>query len=265
MSNQKQNYLCQCRIKSQKSLFDYVVLLIFFSSFLTVSLPTTFASDLARLLAASRCVVRINVEAGGIAPAPPPEAAAGNTGTIAANQPLRVFHFQTSGGGIVLTPAGIIVTNAHILQAPMRITVTFKDGTTLPASILHVEPGADLALLKVDSDQELPYLPLSDSDQLELGQAVYSLGSSTFLSHTLSEGQISALGQHQGQTAGIAVILINFKVYPGDSGSPVLNGRGEVVGITTAGQTSGKQETYAIASNVIREALENYEEKIKTA
>lgn len=229
--------------------------------FFLTSASSLQAADISKLMAASKAVVKITAESGGLRKAPAESALDPATGQILTRQPIQAFHAQNSGGGVIVDPSGLIVTNAHTLQMAMRIAVTFQDGTTLPAALAHVQAEDDLVLLRVEAGKELPWLPLADSDALSLGNAVYSLGSSAFLSRTLSEGSLSGLAQRKDDPDHTAVLRINFKVYPGDSGSPVLNDKGEIVGITVAGQTTGNQETYAIASNRLQKALTAYRKK----
>ncbi|HTL46859.1 MAG TPA: trypsin-like peptidase domain-containing protein [Verrucomicrobiae bacterium] len=231
-------------MKKQKKVFPIPFGRVFLSLtlFAVCFCPAAHASSvIAQMIAASKSVVSVDVEAGGVDPGK-----------------LRAFQYKTSGGGIIVDPSGIIVTNAHVLQWAMQITVKFYDGSRLPAEILHAEPGEDLVFLKVQIDKPLPALSLGDSDAVQLGNRVYSVGSSDLLRQTISEGEVTALGQKKNRAAGDpgnAVLQISFKLYPGDSGSPVLNERGEVVGITAAGQTSGSQQTFAISSNTIRKYL----------
>ncbi len=141
---------------------------------------------------------------------------------------------QGQGSGFIISPDGYIVTNAHVVDGASQVTVRLADGREMPARTIGVDPRSDVAVVKVDADG-LPTLAMGDSDQLEVGQWVLAVGSPFGLPGTVTSGIVSAQGRSR---VGIAdyenFIQTDAAINPGNSGGPLLNLRGEAVGINTA-------------------------------
>jgi S1-C subfamily serine protease len=152
------------------------------------------------------------------------------TDTGAADRP-----FRPSGSGVVIDPdAGIILTNAHVIEGAEEITVAFADGREAPAVRIGSDPGTDIAVIKV-SAPGLAAIPLGNSDQLEVGDFVLALGNPFQIGQTVTSGIVSGLHRNNvGIERHEDFIQTDAAIYPGHSGGPLINLRGELVGINTA-------------------------------
>lgn len=145
--------------------------------------------------------------------------------------PQRV---QSLGSGFVIDPSGIVITNHHVIDGADRIEVTFIDGTTLPAEIAGTDPKTDLAVLRVESDKPLPHVELGDSGRLRVGDWVLAIGNPFGLGGTVTAGIVSALNRdiHAGNYDDF--IQTDAAINRGNSGGPLFNLDGEVVGVNSA-------------------------------
>lgn len=221
---------------------------------------------LTNLMDASRAIVEIRTETGGALRGPAASFIDPSTGIILTRQPVKGVYYTKSGAGVIIEPQGVIVTNAHIVDGAGRITVTLHDDSVYEADVLTLEESRDLAFLRIRPKTPLEALELADSNSLSLHRKVYSIGNSTYLKSTISEGKVSGLGQdkrYQRRVGPVELIQVDFQVYKGDSGSPLLDEEGKLLGITMAGQTEGNFDTYVIPSNVILKSLLSYIEEIK--
>jgi len=166
------------------------------------------------------------------------------------------------GAGFVIHPSGLIVTNAHVVERAQRIKVTLEDQgfpNTLEARILGTDSETDLALLKVDADHPLPVLPLGDSDAVEIADWVVAIGNPFGLSQTVTVGIVSHKGRTdvtpQGRHGYFDFIQTDASINPGNSGGPLLNLRGEVVGINNAVNASGQGIGFAVPINMAKKVL----------
>lgn len=142
---------------------------------------------------------------------------------------------QTTGGsGFIVSADGYIVTNNHVIKDAKQVTVTLNDGREFQATVKGSDSRTDLAVLKIDVN-ELPYLNFGDSDNLRAGEMVFALGNPFGLEGTITSGIVSAKGR---QDLGIATyedfIQTDAPINRGNSGGPLLNVRGEVIGVNTA-------------------------------
>ncbi|MBI3976294.1 MAG: trypsin-like peptidase domain-containing protein, partial [Armatimonadetes bacterium] len=150
---------------------------------------------------------------------------------------VRTEHAQRGirglGSGFVVEPDGYIATNHHVVDGASSITVTFTDGTSLPARLVGSDPETDLALLKVDATG-LPTIPLGSSAALEVAEPVMVIGNALGLDHTVTVGIISGTGRVIGAGRYDDFLQTDAAINPGNSGGPLVNTRGEAVGINTA-------------------------------
>ncbi len=139
------------------------------------------------------------------------------------------------GSGAIVRANGYIVTNNHVVENADEVVVHFFDGTELPGEIVGTDPFADLAVIKVDAEQ-LPYLGYGDAPALRVGQWVIAVGSplQQSLSNTVTAGIISALGRSQQINQLENFIQTDASINPGNSGGPLVNLRGQLIGINTA-------------------------------
>jgi S1-C subfamily serine protease len=164
----------------------------------------------------------------------------------------------TVGSGFVYDDKGHIVTNNHVVADGIRFTVSFLDGTVLSATLVGRDPDTDLAVLKIDpKDMQLKPLKLGNSSNLKIGEQIIAVGNPFELAGSVTLGIVSQKGRLLPTERGYlipGIIQIDAAVNPGNSGGPLLNSRGEVVGVTTAiesmtGEFAGIG--YAISSNIV--------------
>ncbi|MEO1401620.1 MAG: HhoA/HhoB/HtrA family serine endopeptidase [Cyanobacteria bacterium J06635_1] len=158
------------------------------------------------------------------------------------------------GSGFILSEDGRIVTNAHVVEGSDTVDVTLKDGRTLEGRVLGSDPVTDIAVIKVE-EQNLPTVALSDSDQLQPGEWSIAIGNPLGLDNTVTIGIISATGRSSSQV-GVADKRVDFiqtdaAINPGNSGGPLLNQKGEVIGVNTAIINGAQGLGFAIPINTV--------------
>ena len=156
-----------------------------------------------------------------------------------------------AGTGFVLTPDGDIVTNAHVVDGADTITVSFDDGTTVDATLVAADPRADLAVLHVDRADLTP-MPMGDSDAIQVGDPVVAIGNALDLGDepTVTSGLVSAKDRTITEPNGQIIshmIQTDAAISPGNSGGPLLDAHGRVVGINTAIDGQGENIGLAIS------------------
>ncbi|MBN4046306.1 trypsin-like peptidase domain-containing protein [Nitrosarchaeum koreense] len=178
--------------------------------------------------------------------------------SIAVTRTSDLGDSKNVGSGFVFDKEGHIITNNHVVKNAKKITVTFIDGTSYRAEIVGTDPYADIAVIKLDVDSEkLHPLPIGDSSKLKVGEQISAIGNPFGLSGSMSSGIVSQLGRLLPSGLGFPIpgaIQTDAAINPGNSGGPLLNMKGEVVGINTAiystdGNFSGVG--FSIPSNII--------------
>ena len=160
---------------------------------------------------------------------------------------------QSLGSGFIIHPKGLILTNHHVIEEADQIKITLQDKREFQAKVIGRDPKTDLALLKVESDEALPTVPLGDSDALRIGEWVMAIGNPFGLSHTVTAGIVSAKGRVIGAGQYDDFIQTDASINPGNSGGPLFNTRGEVVGINTAIIAGGTGIGFATPINLVKE------------
>ncbi len=158
----------------------------------------------------------------------------------------REFKQRSLGSGFIIDKDGYIVTNNHVIENADKIKVRLKNGSEFDAEIVGRDPNTDLALIKIKSGENLPVVKLGDSDALKVGQWVVAIGSPFGLEHTVTAGIVSAKGRVIGSGPYDDFIQTDASINPGNSGGPLINMKGEVVGINTAIIASGQGIGFAI-------------------
>jgi len=167
-----------------------------------------------------------------------------------------------TGSGFVYDTEGRIVTNYHVIEGASSITVTFINGTIVPAIVVGTDPYSDLAVIDVDAPAALlAPLQLGDSSALKVGEAVLAIGNPYGLADTLTTGIVSALGREMDSESGypiVDVIQTDAAINPGNSGGPLLNMDGEVIGINTAIASSTSTGIgFAVPSDTITREIDS--------
>lgn len=157
------------------------------------------------------------------------------------------------GSGVLISPDGYALTNSHVVRDAAGIEATLSDGRTILADLAGDDPATDLALLRVSSTDRLPFVTLGDSNGLRPGHMVAAVGAPFGFSWTVTWGIVSALGRTLGsQVAGRViegVIQTDAPLNPGNSGGPLLDAEGRVVGINTAVFAPAQGLCFAVPSN----------------
>lgn len=164
-----------------------------------------------------------------------------------------------TGSGFIISSDGRILTNAHVVDGADKVKVTLKDGRSLEGRVMGTDPVTDVAVIKVDA-KELPTVALGNSDELKPGEWAIAIGNPLGLDNTVTTGIISATGRSSGQV-GVPDKRVNFiqtdaAINPGNSGGPLLNARGEVIGINTAIIGGAQGLGFAIPANTAQRIAE---------
>jgi serine protease Do len=164
------------------------------------------------------------------------------------------------GTAFVYDPEGYLLTNNHVVDGATDVSVILDDGRELRAVVVGSDKRTDIAVMKVD-EKGLPALPLGDSDKIEVGDWVVAIGNPFGLSHTVSAGILSAKGRTRDDVKGLDpsgyfnFLQTDASINPGNSGGPLLNLKGEVVGINAAVRANANSIGFAIPINMVKQLL----------
>jgi S1-C subfamily serine protease len=172
---------------------------------------------------------------------------------------------QSLGSGFVVDKAGHIVTNYHVVDGAKQVRASFSNGGSMKATIVGTDPSSDLAVLKIDaSSRALTPLPLGDSDHIKVGDPVVAIGNPFGLDRTVTAGIVSAIQRAITAPNGYTidhVIQTDAAINHGNSGGPLLNGRGEVIGVNSQIETGGSGSSgnvgvgFAVPSNTVKTVI----------
>jgi S1-C subfamily serine protease len=178
------------------------------------------------------------------------------------NRDSRAQPVETSlGSGVIVSKEGHIITNHHVTERMTEIEVQLSDGRPLRARLLGSDPSVDIAVLKIDAPNLVP-LPLGDSEKVRVGQLVFAIGNPFGLGETVTSGIISAKGRRATEDSAVEYLQTDAAVNRGNSGGPLINLRGEIVGINAAIFSNNDEGnwlgiSFAVPSNTARRALES--------
>ena len=157
-----------------------------------------------------------------------------------------------TGAGFIINPEGDILTNHHVVDGADRITVRLTDGRTLRADTVGSDPDTDIALLRVESSRPLPFAALGDSDELRVGEWVIAIGNPLSYEHTVTVGVVSFIGRKLFDSSLDRYIQTDAAINFGNSGGPLINARGEVIGINAAISSRASNIGFAVPINQAR-------------
>lgn len=160
--------------------------------------------------------------------------------------------YTRQGTGIIINNDGYIVTNTHIIRNAPQIIVTLSDGTTYSPKVLYVSIDHDFSIIKIDAPVLLPSVSFADSSAVRLGESIMAIGSSDFNNHSILVGNITSIIQSFSQKT-IEFLEVNLNLYKGDSGGPIFNRQGQLLGMVMGKHQSRDRSSLCIASNKIRE------------
>ncbi len=162
---------------------------------------------------------------------------------------------QGSGSGFIINSSGQILTNAHVIDGADSVTVTLKDGRTFDGKVLGEDAVTDVALIEIEANN-LPIASIGDSDTLQPGEAVIAIGNPLGLNNTVTSGILSATGRSSSDIGvsdkRVDYIQTDAAINPGNSGGPLLNSRGQVIGMNTAIIRGAQGLGFAIPINTVQ-------------
>jgi len=164
---------------------------------------------------------------------------------------------QNLGSGVVIDAAGHVLTNEHVIARATRIRVSLSDGREFDANVVGADPTNDIAVLQVETKEELPWVPPGDSSDLLVGEPVIAIGNPFGLSNTVTTGVISAVNRSIRSQDHVfhGFLQTDASINPGNSGGPLLNAEGELIGINTAIHSGAQGIGFAIPINVARRVV----------
>lgn len=165
-----------------------------------------------------------------------------------------------TGSGVIVSPDGYIVTNNHVIEEASELEVTLNNNANYAAKVIGTDPNSDLALLKIEAEEDLPYLTFGDSDRSAVGEWVLAVGNPFNLTSTVTAGIISAKARSISTANNLSFIQTDAAVNPGNSGGALVNTKGELIGINTAIKSrtgSYVGYSFAIPSNTAKKVIED--------
>jgi len=166
------------------------------------------------------------------------------------------------GSGFLVDPKGVILTNNHVVDGASQVVVTLQDGRRFTSKDIKTDQMSDLAIVRLDTKEDLPFLRLGDSNAMEIGDRVLAVGAPFRLQGTVTAGIISSKGRNLGMNIYEDFLQTDAAINPGNSGGPLVNLQGEVIGINAAikSRSGGWQGIgLAVSSNLAKNVMEQLE------
>lgn len=165
-----------------------------------------------------------------------------------------------TGSGVIISPDGYIITNNHVIDGAKKLSITLNDNKIYDAKVIGSDDKTDIALIKIDANEDLPYVTFGDSDQAKIGEWVLAVGNPFNLTSTVTAGIISAKARDLSGRNSQSFIQTDAAVNPGNSGGALVNVNGDLIGINTAitSQTGSYiGYSFAVPSNIARKVVED--------
>ena len=180
------------------------------------------------------------------------------------DQLFRVFPMQGVGSGVIIDKGGYMLTNYHVIDDAERLRVTLSDGRVFNGKVIGADPPTDLAVIKIETKEEIPVAKLGDSSKLKAGQIVFAVGNPFGLSGgpTVTSGIVSSLNRGINTENGmLELVQTDAAINPGNSGGPLVNTAGEVIAINTANMPYAQGIGFAVPVNTAKSILKDLIEK----
>jgi len=177
------------------------------------------------------------------------------TGKVVRRRNYKTATYKRSGAGVIIHEYGIIVTNAHTVHMANKIAVTFSNGISLRARVLHIVKDLDIAFIQAPLPYPIKVIKLADSDKIRVGQDIITVGNSELFKNTVTGGRITGIvangalkrrGRHRAD-----LLRTTVNLYSGDSGGPLFDRKGHLIGLMTAKESATDHSSFAMPSNKI--------------
>jgi len=176
-------------------------------------------------------------------------------------QGTKKYEQVGTGSGVIISADGYIVTNNHVIDGASELEITLNNKKKYKAVLVGNDAANDIALLKIESNTNLPYVPFANSDNIKIGEWVLAVGNPYNLTSTVTAGIVSAKGRDLEENRNIeSFIQTDAAVNPGNSGGALVNGRGELIGINTAISTKTGSfigYSFAVPSNIAKKIIDD--------
>jgi serine protease Do len=223
---------------------------------LGLSLFSDLAEKLSPAVVSIRILERVPVQPYGDYPW-------GNVPRAPSVPPAGEFRQKGEGSGFIIDKEGYILTNAHVIEGSDELQVGLKNGRLFRGKVIGFDKITDVGLVKIQSPEPLPVLPLGSSKRLKIGEWVMAIGSPFGLEQSVTVGIVSAKGRSLGKSPFDDFIQIDAAINPGNSGGPLINTRGEVVGINSMILAQGQGLGFSLPIDLVKRILPELKEKGK--
>jgi S1-C subfamily serine protease len=234
---------------------------------LCADIKTVFAQDslIQRIQYILPCIVEITAKNAVMFKVPGVAFIDKQTGQLIQLDSVKAAEYTRQGSGVIIDPAGVIVTNAHTVADSGRIEVVLIDGKKVIAQPLKIIPEQDLAFLKIEPPYPISRVDMIDSSNVKMNDEVVTVGSSPFLQKTISGGRVIGFAKHGNPYADRSpdFLQLNINIYQGDSGGPLFNNKGQLIGLMVAKKGDQDRLCFAIPSEKIIQAYVAFLEEIK--